>query len=87
LVDLTAEQKLAGFIMGLSSRYQLRGYSSTQFQLLMPRKDIANHLGMAPETVSRMFKRLVNEQILDIDQTEVTILDSQKLKQLLGVCA
>lgn len=82
--ETSAEQKIAGFILNLSMRYQQRGYSPTRFQLLMPRKDIANYLAMAPETVSRMFKRLVNNGLLTIEQSEITINDLDKLKQMTG---
>jgi len=82
--DYTAEQKIAGFILGLSNRYRQRGYAPTQFQLLMPRKDIANHLGMAPETVSRMLKRLIADGVLEINRTEIRIHNIDYLKALLG---
>ena len=82
--EYTAEQKIAGFILSLSMRYQQRGYSATRFQLLMPRKDIASYLSMAPETVSRMFRRLVSDGILEIHQTEVNIKDMDHLKAVTG---
>lgn len=86
-VDLTAEQKLANFIMTLSSRYSQRGYSATRFNLVMPRRDIANHLNMAPETVSRLFKRFQTEGLLDIKRTDLTIVDLAGLKALSGCMA
>lgn len=83
-VDLTAEQKLAGFLIALSARYKQRGYSETRFHLAMPRRDIANHLNMAPETVSRLFKRFANEGLLQIDRTDLTITNMTALKEMSG---
>ncbi len=86
-VDQTAEQKLAAFLIALSSRYKQRGYSETRFNLAMPRRDIANHLNMAPETVSRLFKRFQTDGLVDIKRTDLTITDMLALKQLAGCAA
>lgn len=85
-VDHSADQKLAGFILALSSRYKQRGYSETRFNLMMPRRDIANHLNMAAETVSRLFKRLQTDGLIKIQRTDLTITDLHGLKSLAG-CA
>jgi len=50
----------------------------------MQRSDIANNLNMAPETVSRMFKRLKSEGIIELNLNEVTILDMPQLQALSG---
>lgn len=83
-VDLTAEQKLAAFIVALSARYKQRGYSEMRFHLVMPRRDIANHLNMAPETVSRLFKRFQTEGLLEINRTDLNITNMPALKEMSG---
>jgi CRP/FNR family transcriptional regulator len=50
----------------------------------MSRGDIANHLGLAIETVSRLFTQLQDQQLLSIQGKEVTILDLPALKQRCG---
>lgn len=85
-VEHAADQKLAGFILALSSRYKQRGYSETRINLMMPRRDIANHLNMAAETVSRLFKRFQKEGLLEIKRTDLQIINMEGLKQLAG-CA
>jgi len=87
LADQSAEQKLAGFLLGLSTRFKQRGYSEKTFNLLMPRIDIANNLNMAPETVSRMFKRLKSDEIIDLNLNEITLLDIPHLQKLSGCAA
>ena len=84
LAEQSADRKLAGFLLGLSTRFKQRGYSETTFNLAMQRSDIANNLNMAPETVSRMFKRLKGEGIIDLNVNEVTILDMPQLLALSG---
>ncbi len=83
-VDHTAEQKLAGFVLGLSSRYKQRNYSGSHIHLMMPRRDIANHLNMAPETVSRLFKRFQSDGILEINRTDLIIKDMAALRAAAG---
>ena len=82
--EQTAEQKLTGFIHNLLKRYRARGYSDRELVLQMTRQDIANHLGMAPETISRLLKRLQTDGVLRIKKREVTVLDQVELLRLAG---
>jgi CRP/FNR family transcriptional regulator len=41
-----AKEKLATFLLSLSTRYKPRGLSATEFNLPMSRQDISNYLGM-----------------------------------------
>jgi CRP/FNR family transcriptional regulator len=80
----TAQEKLISFLLSLSQRFSERGYSAMSFQLTMSRGDIANHLGLAIETVSRLFTQLQEQQLLTTQGKEVTILDLAALKQHCG---
>lgn len=80
----TAEEKLATFLLSLSRRFQDRGFSSREFHLTMSRGDIANHLGLAVETVSRLFTRFQDEAWIRIHGKAISIVDQDKLKQLCG---
>lgn len=84
ILNFGIEQRLAAFIYTLSLRYQERGYSGTHINLAMPRLDIANHLNMAPETISRLFKRMQADGLININRRELIITDMQKLKDLAG---
>lgn len=86
-VEHPAEQKLAAFILALSARYKQRGYSETRINLMMPRRDIANHLNMAPETVSRLFKRFQTDNLIDIKRTDLRIANIEGIKRLAGCTA
>src|SRR5678816_489335 len=82
LGTMRAEQRLASFLLDLSSRYQMRGYSSTDFVLRMTREEIGSHLGLKLETVSRLFSRVHREGLIRVDGREVRILDRTALEQL-----
>jgi cAMP-binding proteins - catabolite gene activator and regulatory subunit of cAMP-dependent protein kinases len=53
----TADERIATFLVNLSARFRARGYSANQFRLSMSRNEIGNYLGLAVETVSRVFTR------------------------------
>jgi CRP/FNR family transcriptional regulator len=78
----TAEEKLAAFLLSLSTRYKPRGLSATNFNLPMSRQDIGNYLGLAIETVSRLFARFQEEGLLKVNRREVTIADLPRLKEM-----
>jgi len=86
LGKMTAEERLASFLLSLSARMEERHWKDNEFNLSMPRQDIANYLGMAVETVSRLFATFQNEKIIDVDRRHITILDMQRLKAIVGEC-
>jgi len=75
----SAEERLAAFLVSLSNRYRRRGFSSTQFNLTMSRGDIGNYLGLALETVSRLFTRFQTEGLLKVERRNIELLDRQRL--------
>jgi len=83
--DFTAEERVAGFLVSLSSRLKVRGHSETQLTLAMSRRDLANYLRLATETVSRVFSRFEQEGLIAVDRREVTLRDPERLGKL-GHC-
>ena len=73
---------MAAFLLDLSERYARRGFSATRFNLSMARTDIANYLRMAPETVSRVLRRLSEEGVIAVNQREMLLLDPDRLAEL-----
>jgi CRP/FNR family transcriptional regulator len=61
-----------------------RHWKPTEFNLTMPRQDIANYLGLAVETVSRLFAHLQDEEIIEVDRRRVNICDMDRLKAIIG---
>jgi len=77
-----AEERLAGFLLDFSSRFKKRGFSSTDFYLSMSRNDIGSYLGLAVETVSRLFTRFHDEGILHVERKHVQLKNMDRLKTL-----
>ncbi|MDO9621458.1 MAG: helix-turn-helix domain-containing protein, partial [Moraxellaceae bacterium] len=69
----------ASFLYGWIQRLQQRKLAGSSFRLPMARADLANHLGVAVETVSRSFSRLEQLGILQVSGKAVHIQDSTQL--------
>lgn len=82
LGNMSAEERLAAFLMYLSMRYQVRGYARNRFHLAMTRGEIGNFLGMKLETVSRTFSKLHTRELIRVNKKQVELLDIDALKQL-----
>ncbi|MVW75641.1 fumarate/nitrate reduction transcriptional regulator Fnr [Pseudomonas xionganensis] len=80
----TADERIATFLVNLSARFRARGFSANQFRLAMSRNEIGNYLGLAVETVSRVFTRFQQNQLLEAEGKEVHILDPIELCALAG---
>jgi CRP/FNR family transcriptional regulator len=75
LARRNAEQKLATFLINLSIRFEARGYAADKFDLTMSRYDIGNYLGLADETISRLFSKLRDNKIIKAERKKITILN------------
>jgi CRP/FNR family transcriptional regulator len=82
LGQMQTEERLATFLLNLSQRNSARNFSGSEFQLSMPRRDLANYLGMAVETLSRTFSRLQENSIIAVKRRVVVILDHKQLRNL-----
>jgi CRP/FNR family transcriptional regulator, anaerobic regulatory protein len=80
--DFSADERMAAFIQSLSQRYAARGYSATRWNLPMPRADIANYLGLAAETVSRVLRRFQEQGLISVDRREMELLDPVRIGSL-----
>ena len=84
LGNMTAEQRLASFLLDLSRRYAARGYSRSELHLRMKRSEIGSFLGMKIETVSRTFSMFQSEGLIHVSQRNVRILDAAGLTALIA---
>jgi len=73
LGQMKSDEKLASFLISLSNRFKERGYSATEFNLSMPRHDIANYLGLTIETISRLFKSFQKQGLLEVNNRHIKI--------------
>jgi CRP/FNR family transcriptional regulator, anaerobic regulatory protein len=75
LGSLNAEERVAAFLLDVSSRYLQRGYSPSEFNLRMTREDIGSYLGMALETVSRTLSKFQKRGLIEMQGRHVQIVD------------
>jgi len=80
----TADERIATFLVNLSARFSARGYSANQFRLSMSRTEIGNFLGLAVETVSRVFTRFQHSQLIEAEGKEVRIVNPVQLCAVAG---
>lgn len=77
-----SDERLATFLLSLSRRFQRRSYSPSLFNLSMSRSDIGNYLGMAEETVCRVFTRFQDDGLLVTERRQVQLLDQERLSSI-----
>ena len=81
LGSMSAEERLAAFVLNISQRMKARGYSASEFHLRMSRAEIGSYLGMKLETVSRTFSQFQHQRLLEVDKKHIRILDIDGLTQ------
>jgi CRP/FNR family transcriptional regulator len=84
LSSMTAEERVAAFLLNLAGRLEARGFSPSAFVLRMTRAEIGAYLGLKLETVSRAFSKLHDDGVLAVHQREVRIVDAAALRQLVS---
>lgn len=82
LGGLSAEARVARFLVSLSDRFAEMGYSSRVFNLRMTRHEIGSYLGLTLETVSRTLSAFNEIGLIVVDQRSITIRDLDALKTL-----
>lgn len=75
LAQYTAEQRVVALIENLSERFTRSHLQGDSFRLPMNRTDIANHLGLAVETVSRILSRLQKQGDITIRGKDIRIFN------------
>ena len=81
LGTMTAEQRVAAFLLNLSTRFKARGYSAAEFVLRMTRDEIGEYLGMKLETVSRMMSKFQHKAVA-AQGKQIRIVDPEGLGRI-----
>lgn len=82
LGTMNAEQRLATFLLNLSQRFAIRGYSATRFVLRMSRTEIGNYLGMQLETVSRTLSKFQENGLINVQNKALELKEMEHLRKL-----
>lgn len=75
LGTMSAEQRVAAFLLDISQRYKTQGYSATEFTLRMSREEIGSYLGLKFETVSRVLSSFQKNKVVDTHSKHIRILN------------
>ena len=73
---------MAAFLIDLAERYATQGFPARRLHLAMSRNEIAAHLRLAPETVSRILGRFRETGLIALDVREVELRAPDQLNAL-----
>ncbi len=82
LGSMSAQERVAAFLLNLTQRLHARGLSSKELVLRMTREEIGSYLGLQLETVSRTFSKLASDGVIEAQQRHVRILNMSALERL-----
>jgi CRP/FNR family transcriptional regulator, anaerobic regulatory protein len=82
LASLSADERVASFLLDVSNRNARRGYSWSEFNLRMTREDVGSYLGLTLETVSRTLSRFQKRGLIDTQGKVIRILDLEGLQKI-----
>lgn len=72
-------QRIARFLLDMHARSSAPVASVHEFRLQMSREDIANYLGIAAETLSRLLAKLQQEDLIEVKRRRVRLTDPEHL--------
>lgn len=81
---MSAEQRLVACLLNFSQRFDRLGCSPTEFTLSMSRQDIGDYLGLALETVSRLFSRFQDDGLIDVEGRRIRLRNLAGLYEIAG---
>ena len=87
LGTLTAEQRVAAFLLDVAARYEAMGFSRSHFILRMSRADMASYLALKHETVSRALSHLADSNCIEVRRREMRIVDRDSMHRMIGSSA
>lgn len=83
LGTLSADARVATFLLDLSERFAHLGCSRSVFMLRMTRQDIGNYLGIQLETVSRTLSGFCAAGLIHVDGKTITLRDTAGLRRII----
>jgi len=86
LGNMNSDERLAAFLLNLSKRLSMRGYSAKNFVLKMRREEMGSYLGLRLETICRGIAHLRDQGLVEISGRNVNIQNMEGLKQMIAGC-
>ena len=82
LGSLSANEKLAHFLIQYSNKLASHGYSPQEFKLTMNREELSSYLGVTIETLSRAFTHMVDRKIIEASNKNIKVMSRAHLESL-----
>lgn len=79
---MTAEERLAASLLNFSRRQTRLGLPASEIRLTMSRQDLGDYLGLALETVSRLFSRFQEDGLISVHGRQIAIVDGKRLQTI-----
>jgi CRP/FNR family transcriptional regulator len=79
LVKHDAEQRLVRFLLNIAAKNKQMALPYQVVNLSMTRGDIANYLGMAIETISRLLSKMHTQGLINVNRREITLCNIENL--------
>ena len=76
--------RLAGYLIDRCGDKATTFQGRTYFELGMKKGELASHLGTVSETLSRAFRKLREEGVVEVDGNRVAILEMDRLQKMAG---
>jgi CRP/FNR family transcriptional regulator, anaerobic regulatory protein len=80
--SMSADERVARFLLDLSERNAQRGYSAMEFSLRMTREELGSYLGVTLETVSRSLSRFQLRSLIDLRGKTVRLKSADGLRDV-----
>lgn len=81
MAAVSADRRVARFLLQLSRRMAAGGQSACRLRLRMSRRDIASHLGLAHESISRALTTLAAQGLVQVHLRDIAIVDHAALEE------
>jgi CRP/FNR family transcriptional regulator len=78
----SSEVRVARFLLQFARRQSALGHSGRRLRMCMTRRDIASHLGVAHETVSRVLTALDHDGYISVSNRDIELVDLSALQEL-----
>ncbi len=79
---ITANEKVSDFLLNIARRMHERNPGEKEICLTMSQVDIANFLGIAAETINRIFNTLKRKKIIKLKSKKFEVLNIAELQKL-----
>lgn len=89
MVDLLSRNKLESFysiLIRLANTYGVSVPNGIKINIQLTNLDLASYIGTAPETISRLIKKMKQLNLIEVENKFITLTNISYMKETLGCC-